>query len=170
MIRCRCRPTAAASGKMLILAWISFIQSLAFAVAASAQPVDQEASRKEVATIYVNCLDHEGSRILSKAPDTKPREFEHIATTMCTKIEEGFRKMLQIDIMIAQLNGKRFLNADERKVYADTIEQVIRNLRRTMVITYAQKYDAMHPGRRGCTVNNTAALDDPKSYLCAIRD
>jgi hypothetical protein len=66
--------------------------------------------------------------------------------------------------------ANRFLNADERKVYADTIEQVIRNIRRSAVVIYAQRFDEMHPGLRGCNVAKAAALDDVRSYLCAIRD
>ena len=143
---------------------------LALTCSASAQSTDQEASRRHIAAIYLDCLNKEGDRALSKAPDIRPRQFERIASATCAKIENGFRQMLQVDMMFAQLDAKRPLNAEERKVFERTTEQVITNLRRSTVVTYAQKFDEMHPGLRGCNVNETPPIDDPRSYFCAIHD
>jgi hypothetical protein len=135
--------------RQLSVRWSLFVfPFLAFCASANAE--DDKEARLLAAKLYVNCLDRQGGRILSVSPNTKPSVFEKVAAARCKEDEDRLRQLLQIDMLLPQVQQKRFLNKEAQAVLLETIEQTISGLRRSIVIIYAEEFDKRHPGLRSC--------------------
>jgi len=155
--------------RQLFVRWSLFLISF-IAFSASANERDEKETRHLAAKIYFNCLSEEGARVLSRAANTKPNLFEKIAATLCKDHEDRLGKLLQLDVLIPQLQQKQILNRDAQRVIAETIEQTISGLRRSVVISYAEEFDKRHPGLRSCSLIPDQAMDEKLKYFCAVRD
>ncbi|WP_315806943.1 MULTISPECIES: hypothetical protein [unclassified Bradyrhizobium] len=149
---------------------ILLVALIAFCASPSVDARDSKEIRNKIAEAYVSCLFNEASHVTSRAPKTKPNEFERIATTLCREPEELLRNILQLDVIEAQTKTQRFLNKEEQQLATENIETTIRNMRREVVVLYAQKFDERYPGLRSCTVAADDSTAGQFSYLCAIRD
>lgn len=154
---------AKSAKRMWLLAVVLFLTTPAKA------EVDREL-RLLASKIYVGCLSDEGNRILEKAANTKPYEYEKLAAILCKEHEDRLRYVLNLDMLQAQVENRKFLNKEAQRVISETIEQTITNMRRGMVIVYASAFDKLHPGKRSCSLNPEPLLDSGLKYLCAVRD
>jgi len=149
--------------------WSLFLFSfLAFCATGNAE--DDKDARHLAAKVYLNCLDRQGGQILSVSPNAKPSVFEKVAAARCKEDEDRLRQLLQIDILLPQVQQKKFLNKEAQAVLLETIEQTISGLRRSMVVVYAEEFDKRHPGLRSCSLSPSQAMDEKLKYFCAVRD
>ncbi|AMA55040.1 hypothetical protein BCCGELA001_01305 [Bradyrhizobium sp. CCGE-LA001] len=101
---------------------------------------------------------------------TKPSQFEKVATVLCKDHEERLRKILHLDMLLAQVQSKNFLNKEAQQALAEAIEQSINSMRQSMVVVYAEEFDKRYPRLRKCAMSSSAALDERLKYFCAVRD
>ncbi|WP_316172842.1 hypothetical protein [Bradyrhizobium sp. SZCCHNRI2049] len=136
----------------------------------SANAADDKEMRHLAARLYLNCLDREAARIISKTPNPKPSQFERLAVPRCKEDEDRLRQLLQIDIFLPQVQQKKFLNKEAQAALLEAVEQTITSIRRSMVIAYAEEFDKRNPGLRACSQTSTPQGDERLRYLCAVRD
>jgi hypothetical protein len=132
--------------------------------------MDDKEGRHLAAKAFVDCLDREGGRLLSESRMTKPSKFEKVAAVRCKEDEDRLRQILQIDVLLPQLQQKKFLNKEAQAELFETIEQTVSGLRRSMVVVYAEQFDKRHPGSRSCSLASEQGMDDKIRYFCAVRD
>lgn len=147
-----------------------WLLSVSVFLTAPVRAKDDKELRVLASQVYLRCISDEGDRVLSRAANTKPNEFEKIASILCKEHEGRLREVLHLDMLQAQLKSGKLLNQEAQRLVAETIEQVITNMRRGMVVLYASAFDKMHPGRRSCSLNPEPQIDDRLKYLCAVRD
>jgi hypothetical protein len=149
----------------------SLVVPFVLVFSASANGNDDDAETRHLAAgLYINCLGRQGERIQSVSPNAKPSGFERIAAARCKEAEDRLRQLLQLDILLPQVQQKRFLNKEAQAVLLETIEQTISRLRRSAVIVYAEEFDKRHPGLRSCSLALEQATDEKLRYFCAVRD
>ena len=134
------------------------------------QPVSFCSGDACVIDAYRKCLLLQMSAQITRR--TKPRVFEKVAQQECVATENTARGVLTIDFVNAQrLQQSTELSENTR----DLIEAVIRDIRREIVVSYAEDLTKVQPGRQSCKTamcgdTKCISLEEDFEYKCSIAD